>query len=254
MSRSARDPWLEDTAPHLPARLGALPPVCLLPGDPARVDLAAGVLDDFEILGHNREFRLGAGTLDGVPIALCSTGIGGPSAEITVVELARLGVRTVLRTGGMGALRPDLAPGTLCAVTAAVPGGGAGAFYAPGSVRTASETVLACLRTQAERLGLSLTEVVVASIDSYYLGQGRPLPGHEAQAARRLQELQALGVDGVDMETETVLAVAGSLGLRTGALLVAHANRATDAWLEDYEPAQLDMLKLAVHTAKYTAG
>ncbi|GAA4057478.1 nucleoside phosphorylase [Nonomuraea soli] len=258
MTRSARDPWREDTAPHLPARLGDLPPVCLLPGDPARVDLAAGVLDDFEILGHNREFRLGAGTLDGVRIAVCSTGIGGPSAEITVVELARLGVRTVLRTGGMGALREDLAPGSVCAVSGAVPGGGAGTYYSPGAFRTASADVLARLHDQAARLGIPLTEVRVASIDSYYLGQGRPLPGYETQAAHRFKELQSCGVDGVDMETETVLAVARAVGLRAGALLVAHANRATDAWLEDYEPAQLAMLRLAVHTARvlepYPAG
>lgn len=111
MARSAQDPWWEGAAPHLPARAGQLPETCLLPGDPARVDLASDVLADFGILGHNREFRIGVGTVDGTPIAVCSTGIGGPSTEIAVVELARLGVTTVLRTGGMGALSARIAPG-----------------------------------------------------------------------------------------------------------------------------------------------
>ncbi|MFC5746264.1 nucleoside phosphorylase [Actinomadura rugatobispora] len=255
MARSARDPWRDGAAPHLPARTGTLPPVCLLPGDPARVDLAAAVLDGFEIVGHNREFRLGTGCLDGTRIAVCSTGIGGPSAEIAVVELARLGVTTVLRTGGMGALRARIAPGSVCAVTRAVPGGGAAAPYAgdddEGDDRHAADPeVLRRLGAEAASLGIGLTEVAVASADSYYLGQGRPLAGYERTAAARYEELRALGVDGVDMETETVLAVGRAMGLRAGAVLVAHANRATDAWLEDYEPAQLAMLRLAAHTAR----
>lgn len=215
MSRSARDPWRDGTAPHIPARLGTLPRVCLLPGDPARVDLASAVLADFSIVGQNREFRLGVGRLRGTPIAVCSTGIGGPSAEIAVVELARLGVTTVLRTGGMGALRERIAPGSVCAVTRAVPGGGAAAPYAAGTGgRAADALVLRCLHAQADALGIALTDVTVASSDSYYLGQGRPLPGYEEEAATRYRALRDLGVDGVDMEAETVLAVGAAMGLR----------------------------------------
>jgi uridine phosphorylase len=251
MARSARDPWRDGAAPHIPARLGMLPRVCLLPGDPARVDLASAVLADFEIVGQNREFRLGVGRLRGTPIAVCSTGIGGPSTEIAIVELARLGVTTVLRTGGMGALRERITPGSVCVVSQAVPGGGAAAQYAPDAGgRTADAQVVRCLHTEATALGIDLTEVTVASSDSYYLGQGRPLPGYEEEAAARYSSLRALGVDGVDMEAETVLAVGRAMGLRAGALLVAHANRATDAWLEDYEPAQLAMVRLAAHAAR----
>ncbi|MGI5204763.1 nucleoside phosphorylase [Spirillospora sp. CA-108201] len=251
MARSARDPWRDGVAPHVPARAGTLPAACLLPGDPARVDLAATVLDDFEIVGHNREFRLGVGSLGGTPIAVCSTGIGGPSTEIAVVELARLGVTTVLRTGGMGALTERIAAGSLCAVTRAVPGGGAAVPYAVGQDgRAAEPEVTRSLADEAAALGIALTEITVASCDSYYLGQGRSLPGYEEQAATRYEELRSLGVDGIDMETETVLAVGRAMGLRAGAVLVAHANRATDAWLEDYEPAQLTMLRLAARTAR----
>lgn len=251
MARSAQDPWLEGAAPHLPARAGALPPVCLLPGDPARVDLASEVLTDFDIVGSNREFRIGVGHVDGTPIGVCSTGIGGPSTEIAVVELARLGVTTVLRIGGMGALRRRIAPGAVCAVTRAAPGSGAAGQYAvwPES-RTADDEVLGSLRAGAASLRIPLTEVTVASTDSYYLGQGRPLPGLEQTAATRISALRRLGVDGIDMEAETVLTVGRALGLRAGALLVAHANRATDAWLEDYRPAQLAMLRLAAYSAR----
>ncbi|MFC9749792.1 nucleoside phosphorylase [Streptomyces niveus] len=254
MARSAQDPWHRGAPPHLPAGAAAeaLPPVCLLPGDPARVDLTAEVLDDFRILGQNREFRVGVGRAPGGPrIAVCSTGIGGPSTEIAVVELARLGVRTVLRTGGMGALTGRIPPGTVCAATGAVPGSGAASHYPAGLAGPAAHpAVLTALRRAALDLDVPLTEITVATVDSYYLGQGRPLPGHEERAAARMDVLRGLGVDGVEMETETVLAVAGALGVRAGAVLVAHANRATDDWLEDYRPAQLAMLRVAVSAAE----
>lgn len=251
MARSAQDPWRKGAPPHLPAGAGTLPPVCLLPGDPARVDLAAEVLDDFRILGQNREFRIGTGRAPGGRrIAVCSTGIGGPSTEIAVVELARLGVTTVLRTGGMGALTSRIPPGAVCAAVRAVPGSGAASHY-PGDPDgpTAHPAVLTALRQAARGLHVPLTEISVATVDSYYLGQGRPLPGHEERAAARMDVLRGLGIDGLEMETETVLAVAGALGVRAGAVLVAHANRATDDWLEGYRPAQLAMLRVAVSAA-----
>lgn len=183
-------------------------------------------------------------------IAVCSTGIGGPSTEIAVVELARLGVKTVLRTGGMGALTDRIPPGTVCAATRALPGSGAASYYPADPVGLAAHpAVLTALRRAARDLDVPLTEISVATVDSYYLGQGRPLPGHEEHAATRMDVLRGLGVDGVEMETETVLAVAGALGVQAGAVLVAHANRATDGWLEDYRPAQLAMLRVAVNAA-----
>ncbi|KRV49345.1 phosphorylase [Wenjunlia vitaminophila] len=208
------------------------------------------MLSDFSVLGQRREFRIGTGQVAGVPVAVCSTGIGGPSTEIAVVELARLGVHTVLRVGGMGALRDWVRPGSVCAVTHAVPRTGAAAVYARDSEpRTADPEVLDVLRAEATALGTELARITVASSDTYYLGQGRPLPGLEAASAAHLAALRGLDVDGIDMETETVFSVARALGLRAGALLVAHANRATDAWLEDYEPAQLAMLRLAARSA-----
>ena len=49
---------------------------------------------------------------------------------------------------------------------------------------------------------------------------------------------EAGGADAMDMECETVFAVARALGCRYGGILATHGNRATDEWLEDYEPAQ----------------
>lgn len=248
--RKADDPWLGGRAPHVPFGPGKLPRVCLLPGDPARVDLAASVLADLELIGQNREFRLAIGTFEGQRIAICSTGIGGPSTEIAVVELQRLGVDTFLRIGGMGAVKPELTPGSLTYVAVALRESGAARFYAPTPTEIpADQQVLEAFQTAAAGIDVPLVPIRVLSCDSYYVGEGRRLTGLEALAERRYLEVVASGADAMDMETETVFAVAQALNCRYGALLISHANRATNAWLEDYEPVQLDMLRIAASAA-----
>ena len=57
------------------------------------------------------------------------------------------------------------------------------------------------------------------------------------------------GVDAIDMESETVFALGKALNCKYGAILTAHGNRITDEWLENYEPAQLRMLRFAAYLA-----
>lgn len=245
-ARSAADPWLAGRAPHVPFGPGQLPSVCLLPGDPRRVSLAKTVIEDLEIVGDSREFRLATGSVSGVPVAVCSTGIGGPSTEIAVVELQRLGVRTFIRVGGMGAISPAIPPGTITYVRTALGGGGAAKFYAQDQVElNASPKVTSAIETAAHDVGTALTPITILSCDSYYLGQGRTLPGYEEEAKARFSKVIESGADGMDMETETVFAVAHALGCDYGSILIAHGNRATNEWLEDYEPAQMAMLRIA---------
>ncbi|HET9081684.1 MAG TPA: nucleoside phosphorylase [Trebonia sp.] len=246
MTRRAADAWLDGMPPHIPARAGTLPPVCLLPGDPGRVDLAAQVLADYRVLGSRREFKIATGSFAGRGMAVCSTGIGGPSTEIAIVELSRLGVSTFIRVGGMGATRASIPPGSLTVVTQVARGGGAARFYAPDAAEIpADQEVTDALREAAIRRGAPAHEIRVLSCDSYYLGEGRPVAGLEELAASRAADIDAMGVAAMDMECETVFAVARALRRRYGAILTAHGNRVTDEWLEDYEPAQLLMLQVA---------
>lgn len=249
--RRASDPWLGGRPPHIPFGPGLLPAVCLLPGDPARVDLAGSVLEEFSVVGQNREFRLGLGKYSGVPIAVCSTGIGGPSTEIAVVELSRLGVQHFIRVGGMGALRPEITPGQITVVSQALRGGGAAHFYRPDNEPLIiSASAKNALLRAAEKLGEPLTAITVQSCDAYYVGQGRHLSGLEKLADTRFHAVIASGAQAMDMEAETVYAVADALGCSYGALLATHGNRATDEWLEDYEPVQERLLHIAAEAAR----
>lgn len=247
--RTAIWPWRGDTPPHIPHHLH-MPRAFLLPGDPGRVDKAAEVLEDFHIVGQNREFRMGVGMIDGVEIGICSTGIGGASTEIVMVELAALGVGVAIRTGGMGALAPDLSLGDFLIVEEAIRNSGVATFYAePGERAAADPMVVQALDATRSALGLPGRIGRCATADGYYRAQGRPDHAAGQGEPAMLDALAERGADGVEMEAEIVFAVGAALSVRTGAVLAVHAHRRSDGWLEDYETTQRNVLRIGAKAA-----
>ncbi len=247
MTRTATDPWSNGTPPHIPQPT-TVPAVWLLPGDPDRVDIALAMLDAAELVGQRREYRVGTGSCSGVPVGVCSTGIGGPSTEIAIVELARLGASTVIRIGGMGSFADDLLPGSIGVVTSTTPQSSAASFYLRGGA-TSDVTLSRLLLRGAKQTGRFCRPIRVASIDGYYVGQGRPVPGFETAAEAQLDSIRRSGVDGVDMEAQTVIGVGSALGLRSAAVLGVHGSRITDSWYEEYEALQHDVVATALFAA-----
>ena len=66
--------------------------LAIVPGDPERVEKIAALMDKPVKLASHREFTSWRAELDGKPVIVCSTGIGGPSTSIAVEELAQLGI------------------------------------------------------------------------------------------------------------------------------------------------------------------
>lgn len=253
-ARRASFPWHDDRPPHLPCRRGDLPAAVLFPGDPGRVDRFSHHMSDFRILGQNREFRIGVGSFQGLPMGVCSTGIGGPSTEIALVEAAELGCRYALRIGGTGALNTNIALGSLLVVEEALRGGGAAALYAdPIDPAKAHPALIDALIQALEESACCFQKAKVCSVDGYYAGQGRPYPNAKEDPGAILETYAAAGVDALDMESETVLAVGAKLGMYAGSLLAVHANRADDTWLEDFEPAQDLMIDIAARALRSLA-
>jgi uridine phosphorylase len=254
---SARMPWKNGRPPHLPCGPGDIAENVLTPGDPDRVALLAGMLEDVTDFGRKREFALITGTFEGQRLTICSTGIGGPSTEIALVELAMLGAKRVVRIGGMSALERDYPVGSFISVKSAIGETGTAKVYrAVGGTAQASSAVSDGLVSAAAELGLLCKPGMVASTDSYYFGQDRPFRlNDDSPCANVIDRFQQQGAIGVEMESEIVLTVGMALGLQTGCLLGVHGNRATDEWLDDYEPTQRNLLRIAGrYYAKTTTG
>jgi len=122
---------MRQTKNHLQLSVDKLPETVLLPGDPGRIAEIAACLDHVRQVGDHRGFLTIVGEYKGTEIAACSSGIGGPSVEIAVVELKRYGVRRVIRVGTSGGIGQDVLPGHLVVLSGCVRYSGAADLFVP---------------------------------------------------------------------------------------------------------------------------
>jgi uridine phosphorylase len=206
---------------HLQCGPGDVGGYVLLPGDPGRCALIAERLDDARLVAANREFTTYTGALDGVPVSVCSTGIGGPSAAIAVEELCNLGAHTLIRVGTCGGMQPNVRWGELIVATAAVRDEVTTAQYVPtGYPATAHADVVNALRNAATAQVGGHHVGVVQSKDSFY-GEMEPqrMPVADELEARWQAWIRA-GVLASEMECATLFVVAAVRGARAGGVLV----------------------------------
>jgi uridine phosphorylase len=221
-----------NATPILGLRAGELPGAAFLCGDPARVDRIAAGWSEVRTLCAVREFRIVAGRWQGLGLAAASTGVGAPGTAIVVEELARAGVRTLVRIGNSGGLAEDLALGDLVVTTGAVRDDGTSRSYVvPEYPAVADWRVVGALAAAAQRAGVRWRAGVTWSLDAFYARNARLAEGgalasqhfrgywtgeHEA----RIRAMQAAGVLNCEMEAGALLTLAGLFGLRAGAICV----------------------------------
>ena len=205
--------------------------IALLPGDPGRVPKIARRLKEPRALEANREYAAWTGRAGGERVLVVSTGIGGPSAAIAVEELARLGVKVMIRVGTCGTISPDVKVGSIIIADAAVRMDGASSQYVhPGYPAAATPGVVLALQDTARALGKKAVVGIAASTDSFYVGQGRKSFGgyFPSDKSYLIEDLRAAKVLCFEMEAATLFTLGRIFGLKTGALFAVVANRATD--------------------------
>ncbi|AEY01197.1 uridine phosphorylase [Oceanimonas sp. GK1] len=211
--------------------------VAIVPGDPERVERIARSLGNPRPLASKREFTSWLGELDGKPVVVCSTGIGGPSTSIVVEELAQLGVRTFLRVGTTGAIQPQVAVGDIIVTTGAVRLDGASGHFAPPEFPAVADFDCTCALVDAAReQGVAPHVGITASSDTFYPGQER-YDTHSARVLRRFQgsmkEWQSMGVLNYEMESATLFTMCASQGLKAGCVAGVIVNRTQQEMPDD---------------------
>jgi uridine phosphorylase len=117
---------------HIAIARGEIPPLVLLPGDPDRARIIAeGFFTDPQEIARHREYWSYKGEYEGVPVGVCSTGIGCPSAAIALEELIKVGCTTFIRVGTAGAIDASLKAGDLVIFAGAVRDEGTSKQYVP---------------------------------------------------------------------------------------------------------------------------
>ncbi len=229
----------------------------ILPGDPGRVDAIAAYLDSPRLVGSNREFRSVAGTLSGTTVIVTSTGIGGPSAAIALEELAKIGVKKIIRVGTCGGMQMKVTAGDVIIPTAAVRMEGTSKEYAPLEFPAAADyDMVSALVQAARRLGVVYHTGIVQSKDSFY-GQHQPqsMPVAE-QLMQKWDAWKKLGVLASEMETAALFTVAHTRGIQAGCILHALWNQERKAaGLTDPDNFDMDItIKTAIEALRRMIG
>jgi uridine phosphorylase len=182
----------------------------LAPGDPGlALALSQTLLRAPKMFNHHRGLWGYTGTAaDGEPLTIQSTGIGGPSTAVVIVELHGLGARRLVHLGTCSALDPDLELGRLLIPGRALAGDGTSRALGAAPIVAPDRGLVTRLTAGDDG---TTREGLVASCDVLYSGLQNPRDSWLAAGARA-----------VDMETATVFVLAGRLGLEAaGALVVS---------------------------------
>ena len=205
---------------HINCKKGDVGRYCILPGDPGRCEKIAAYFDDAHFVAQNREYVTYTGALEGVPVSVVSTGIGGPSASIAMEELHAVGADTFIRVGTCGGINMNVKSGDIVVVTGAVRMEGTSREYAPIEFPAVPDFgVTRALADASAKLRLPYHTGVVQCKDSFY-GQHSPerMPvSYELLA--KWEAWKRLGVLASEMESAALFTVAASLGVRCGGVM-----------------------------------
>ncbi|MCU1579657.1 MAG: uridine phosphorylase [Rhodoglobus sp.] len=229
---------------HIQVAPGEVGRYVFLPGDPGRCEPIARLFDDARLVAKNREYETWTGTLDGETVSVTSTGIGCPSAAIAMEELVKVGADTFVRVGTSGAMQPEIQPGDLGVINAAIRDEGTTLHYLPVEFPAVADLdVTRALAIGARSLGKTVHIGVSQSKDSFF---GQHEPGR-MPVARRLQERWAAWMAGgaicSEMEAAALYIVAATLRVRAGGIMMIMGHHDQSPMTEaEIERGSLDNL------------
>lgn len=241
---------------HIRCKRGDVAKYVLLPGDPGRAHRIAALFENPRKVAESREYITYTGMVDGIPISVTSTGIGGPSAAIAVEELVKCGADTFIRVGTCGGMQPFVKPGDLVIAQAAIRDEGTGLHYLPVEFpAVASIDVVNALVAAARNSGVGYHVGVVQSKDSFY---GEHEPGRMPIADRLKYRWNAWikgGALASEMECAAIFVVSSTLGVRAGgACLVVGSHSLPPLSQEERERITPDaLIRVGIEAVKILA-
>jgi len=238
--------------PHLLLSPGDISPVVLVVGDPFRTEILAKHADGgYKEIKFNREYRTFNVTHKGMPITICSHGIGGPGAAICFEELIKCGAKVIMRLGTCGSLLPKkIGQGDLVITTGSIREDGCSQYLVPSGFPAVSDIdVVTELRSTANELTYAHGKIFTGL--TYTSGVFYPGP----TKGDNLPLASASGALIVEMETSCLLTIASIRGIHAGA--IAAVDGSPFEWGEgNYDPtgnkvtqAKEHMFKIGLETA-----
>lgn len=211
----------EEKEYHIGIAPGEIPELVLLPGDPDRAKaIASGFFDEPEEIAKKREYWSFKGKWKGVPVAVCSTGIGCPSAAIAIEELIKVGCTTFIRVGTSGAISRELNSGDIVIFTGAVRDDGTSRQYVPLSFpAVADPTIVVALKKAAHAKGVIYHVGIGHSKDAFY-SEHPDLVADPEGTRRKWEMMRTSRVLATEMEAAALFVIGHLRGVRVGTACV----------------------------------
>jgi len=272
----------DGSAFHIHLRPEELADTVIIFGDPARVDMAAELLEEKEFRHASREFVSVTGKYNGVRITLLSTGIGTDNIDIVMTELDALAnvdfttrevkpvhrTLTVLRIGTCGAIQPDIPLGSNIFSHISIGCDGLLNWYADRDRISLTDMEEAFkrhvhwdrhlpdpyfVRADADlirRFEDCTVKGLTVSASGFYGPQGRVVRQPLAMP-RMLEDFESFSYDGYritnfEMEGSALAGLAAQLGHKAGTVCCAIANRYLKDADTDYKPMVRALIKLSM--------
>ncbi|EGU35941.1 uridine phosphorylase [Vibrio ichthyoenteri ATCC 700023] len=196
--------------PHIGVDESQVAPLMIVCGEPERANRIASLFDEAAMVSENREYRIFTGQYKGVPVSVCSTGIGAPSMIIAVEELKQCGVTHIIRVGSAGAMQTGIQLGELIVAEGAVRDeGGSKSYIGAAYPAYASFSLLTALNGYLAKQTTPYYFGTVRSHDSFYTDDEESI----------CQYWNKKGILGADMETSALFVVGRLRGLHVASIL-----------------------------------
>ena len=229
--------------PHNAAAKGDIAKTILMPGDPLRAKfIAETFFTDPKLFNNIRGVQGYTGTYKGVPVSVMASGMGMPSMGLYAYELyTQYDVDNIIRVGSAGAMRADLALGSVVAGQGACTNSSFADQYELGGTFApiCDFDLLMAAVESARELGVKMPVGNLYSSDTFYDAAGRNL------------RYAKMGVMAVEMEAAGLYCTAAYTGKRALAICSISDNLITGKELppEDRQTTFTNMMKIGLEVA-----
>lgn len=204
-------------------------PLCAYDKDPAR--MIADRLENAELIGQSGMFTSYTGMYKGAKISVVSGGSGSPEVELLLYDyMEYTDAHTFLRVGGSGGIGDEVKPGDIVISSGVVREEGMTKAYVPAVYPAVSSyEVVSAMVQAAEQLEASYHVGLTVSVDSDFIGGGRPGVGGYLQPwnIEFAGIYNRAGVLNGDRESAAIVTLSALFGRRGGSVCSVADNLCT---------------------------
>lgn len=248
---------------HIALEAGDVGRYVFLPGSPERTEKIAAYFDNPKEIAYNREYRTFVGELDGVKVAVTSTGIGGPSAAIAAEELHQCGADTMMRVGTCTSVSPKVSLGDVVIPNGAVKMEGVSSHYLPVEFPSVPDfQMLKAIEQAAVKLEYPYNVGVTITKASFYTQTSPETKPVGPELMFKWSAYEKGGATSTSMECAPLFAIGACLGIRTASVMASATNcrnysdngRATGIDIEDRAiRTAIEAMRIIIRNDKETA-